>query len=255
MMYNMNKENEEKKRESHPVLIGVVLFFSALVFALGCKYTKRNNETDQHWDKMWDRERVDKEEMNTEEKTVVVIDPGHGGNDPGKVSSSGVLEKDINLQIALCLKEELINRGMSPIVLREIDTNLATEGATNKKVSDMKNRVAIINESSAVIFVSIHQNSYTDPSVRGPQVFYNSNSEDSEAFAELLQDKLNDINPENTRKIKGSEDYYILNKSSCPGVIIECGFLSCPEETALLTDAIYQQKIASAVADAIQETY
>ncbi len=255
MSYNIDKKDKEKKRESHPILIGVVLFFSIVVFAVGGKYTKKDNKTNQHSDNVSDSEMLDKEEVNTEEKNVVVIDPGHGGNDPGKVSSSGVLEKDVNLQIAICLKAELINRGMNPVILRETDTNLATEGATNKKVSDMKNRVSIINESDATVLISIHQNSYTDPSVRGPQVFYHSISKESEEFAELLQDKLNNINPEHARKTKGSEDYYILNKSICPGVIIECGFLSCPEETALLTDNVYQQKIASAIADAIEETY
>lgn len=186
---------------------------------------------------------------------LVVIDPGHGGNDPGKVSVDNILEKDLNLQISFKLKKELENRGIETIILREDDVNLATEGATNKKNSDMKKRVQIINESGADCFVSIHQNSFTDPSVRGPQVFYNDQSNDSENFALLLQDKLNSINPEYGREEKSGNEYYILNKTVCPGVMVECGFLSCPEETALLSSEEYQQKIASAIADAIEVTY
>ena len=186
---------------------------------------------------------------------LVVIDPGHGGNDPGKVSRDGILEKDVNLQISLCLQQELEARGVEALLLRTTDDNLATAGATNKKNSDMKNRVAKINDCNPDFLISIHQNSFTDPKVRGPQVFYHGSSEASEDFALKLQEMLNAINPQYAREAKEGNDYYLLNKSICPGVIIECGFLSCPEETALLTSQQYQQKIASAIADAILDVH
>lgn len=254
----MSKNNREKHRESHSVSKGVILFLvvmllamvSVMIFVRGFRETEKVGK-DFSEDVKWNNAKG-KEKLS---RATVVIDPGHGGNDPGKVSSDGVLEKDVNLQISSCLKAELEARGYKTVMLRETDANLATEGATNKKNSDMKNRVAIINDSKADILVSIHQNSYSDPTVRGPQVFYDEESKEGEEFAKLLQEGLNVINPENTRKCKSSEDYYILEKSVCTGVIVECGFMSCPEETALLTSQDYQQKIASAIADAIEKAY
>ena len=203
-----------------------------------------------------DQEEISKQNNKaTEASMLVVIDPGHGGNDPGKVSRDGILEKDVNLQISLCLQQELEARGVEALLLRTTDDNLATAGATNKKNSDMKNRVAKINDCNPDFLISIHQNSFTDPKVRGPQVFYHGSSEASEDFALKLQEMLNAINPQYAREAKEGNDYYLLNKSICPGVIIECGFLSCPEETALLTSQQYQQKIASAIADAILDVH
>lgn len=187
-------------------------------------------------------------------RLVVVVDAGHGGNDPGKVSRDGVREKDINLQIAYCLKAQLQARGVTVIMTRSEDGCLATNGATNKKVSDMHNRVSLINDSQADFLISIHQNSYTDASVSGPQVFYHGQSEQSGELAKKVQDYLiEEISPSKIREIKAENSYYILKNSTCPGVIVECGFLSCPEECAKLQDAEYQQKIACAIARAVCE--
>ena len=170
--------------------------------------------------------------LKKENKLVVVIDPGHGGNDPVKGSKDGVLEKDINLEIALLLKEELEKMGATVIMTRETDICLAAEGATNKKSSDMKKRVEIINEINPTCMISIHQNSFSDQSVSGAQVFYNGESDDSKALAQAIQSEfIQSVDSENNRKIKEGNDYYILRKTICPGVIIECGFLSCPAET------------------------
>ncbi len=254
----MNEKNKKNKRESRSFRKGVILFFvvmilamvSVMIFVRGSKETEKTGKNISE-DIICGNEKGQVKQSNT----TVVIDPGHGGNDPGKVSSDGVLEKDVNLQIAFCLKAELEERGYNTVMLRETDTNLAIEGATNKKMSDMKNRVSIINDSDADILISVHQNSYSDPSVRGPQVFYDEASKEGEEFALILQEGLNSIVPEYSRKCKSSQDYYILEKSVCTGVIVECGFMSCPEETALLTSVDYQQKIASAIADAIEKTY
>lgn len=195
-------------------------------------------------------------EKNNIGKIVVVIDAGHGENDPGKVGITGVLEKDINLSIALKLKTNLENRGIQVILTRKTDENLATEGAVNKKTSDMKNRVGIINSAEAICFISVHQNSYTDPGVKGAQVFYYGGSEESRMLAENIQESLiKNVDTDNHRKCKEGNDYYILKKTAIPGVIVECGFLSCPEEESRLTDENYQEKIAEAIAVAIEDTY
>lgn len=192
----------------------------------------------------------------TNDEVVVVVDAGHGGNDPGKVSSSGIYEKDINLSIAIKVKKELEKKGMKVVLTRDQDTNLATPGATNKKTSDMKNRVELINGAKADCMISIHQNSYTDPGVKGAQVFYFGSSKQSKELAEALQANIvSYVDEDNTRSAKEGNDYYILRKSVCTGVIIECGFLSCPEETAKLIDDKYQDKLAVAIAKTIAEYY
>ena len=118
---------------------------------------------------------------------TVVIDVGHGGNDPGKIGVDNVKEKDVNLQIARCLKAQLQARGVKVILTREGDVCLATDGATNKKVSDMHNRVSLINASGADYMIRIHQNSYPEAEISGPQVFYYGSSEMSKELAEAIQ--------------------------------------------------------------------
>ncbi len=249
----MKNNNDNNKRELHPLKMCAVLFLcvlgAAIVFGDWWKKPEHNCRVENN------KATDDSPHIAAEASVLVVIDPGHGGNDPGKVSRDGILEKDVNLQISLCLQQELEARGVEALLLRTTDDNLATAGATNKKNSDMKNRVAKINDCNPDFLISIHQNSFTDPKVRGPQVFYHGSSEASEDFALRLQEMLNAINPQYAREAKEGNDYYLLNKSICPGVIIECGFLSCPEETALLTSQQYQQKIASAIADAILDVH
>ena len=195
-------------------------------------------------------------EENEDDEFVVVVDAGHGGNDPGKVSQDGILEKDVNLAIAIKLKSALEQRGIKVILTRDSDTNLAIEGATNKKSSDMTKRMEIVNDSNADLLISIHQNSYPDSSVKGAQVFYYGGSKDGEAVAKTIQDAIKEsVDTSNSRSAKASNDYYILRKSVCPAVIIECGFLSNPEETARLVDESYQEKLASGIADAVEKLY
>ena len=185
-------------------------------------------------------------------KPVVVIDAGHGGNDPGKIGVDNIKEKDVNLQIALCLKAQLQVRGVKVILTRNTDVCLATEGAVNKKVSDMHNRVSLINASGADYMISIHQNSYPEAEISGPQVFYYGASEKSKELAETIQARLiADLQPPKEREIKTGNDLYILKNSRCPGVIVECGFLSNPAECEKLRTAEYQQRVAGAIARAV----
>lgn len=190
--------------------------------------------------------------VNTLKKnTVIVIDVGHGGNDPGKVSIDGIKEKDINLQIAKYLKDYLIAENYTVYLTRETDTSLSNPNVSNKKTSDLNNRIQFTKEKNANYLVSIHQNSYSEASSHGAQTFYYTNSEEGESFAKSIQDALLSFDTSNKRTQKASSSYFILKKSSIPAVIVECGFLSNPEETSKLTDSTYQMEIAKAIADGI----
>ncbi len=189
------------------------------------------------------------------EQITVVVDAGHGGNDPGKVGVNGTLEKDINLSIALKLKDELEKKGIKVILTRDSDTSLAIEGATNKKTSDMNKRMELINGSRADLLVSIHQNSFTDPSVKGAQTFYYKGSGESEEIAVTVQAELvKALDNNNKRKAKTGNDYFMLRKSTCPAIIVECGFLSNSDEEAKLVTDEYQQAVAEAIAEGVYKS-
>ncbi len=183
---------------------------------------------------------------------IVWIDPGHGGADPGKVGVGDVLEKDINLQMAMKLKDELEMRDIEVMMTRTEDKDLAEEGAGSRKVSDLNNRCKMMNESDATLTICVHQNSFTDSGVKGAQVFYCSGSEDGKKVAQLIQDTIKgNVDPENNREIKENDSYYMLKNTGIPVVIVECGFLSNPEETALLVDEEYQHRMAEAIAEGV----
>ncbi len=176
-----------------------------------------------------------------------MIDVGHGGNDPGKVSTDGIQEKDVNLEIAKYLKDYLIAQDYTVYLTRETDCGLYDDGASNKKTSDLKNRILFFQEKNAALMVSIHQNSYSDTIQHGAQTFYYSTSEPGKFLAETIQSSLLKLDDTNTRTAKSSDSYYLLKNASMPAVIVECGFLSNPEETAKLTDPNYQKKLAYAI--------
>lgn len=179
-----------------------------------------------------------------DKKPVIIIDPGHGGIDPGKVSTTGEEEKNINLEIAFYLKSYLQAQSYTVYMTRETDKGLYLESASNKKTSDLNNRIQFMKQYNADCFISIHQNSYPDPSVFGAQVFYKNGEIESERLATHIQDTLFHINPENHRSCKGSNDYFLLKNATIPAVIVECGFLSNSEEAGKLTDASYQKQLA-----------
>ncbi len=191
---------------------------------------------------------------DTKEGYVIVIDPGHGGSDPGKVGCNNILEKDINLAISNELKSCLEEQGIKVIMTRTDDAGLYSEEDSNKKAADMRERCRIIEENAADIVVSIHQNSYTDSSVAGAQVFYYKHSKSGAELAQIIQDSLkNNVNPDNNRLIKANDSYYMLIHTKCPTVIVECGFLSNPGEAEKLSEEDYQKQIAEAISDGIKE--
>lgn len=189
----------------------------------------------------------------TRETTVVVIDVGHGGFDPGKVSADNTLEKDINLAIALRLKAYLETQDCQVYLTREEDCDLCDETASNKKQSDMRNRVKYIEQCHPDLMISVHQNSFSSTKEHGAQTFYYQSSNNSQFLAQCVQQSLIEIaDPQNSRQAKSNQSYYILKNVSCPAVIVECGFLSNPTESALLNTDEYQDKIAYAVAMGIR---
>lgn len=221
----------------------VTLFFAAGVLLLGSMFLQR-------------AERVQAVYTMGSGKThpVVVIDAGHGGKDPGKVGVNEILEKDINLRISLRLKSLLEQNDVVVVMTREEDKDLASENASNRKNEDLRARANLVAETKPTVMVSIHQNSYPEAEVDGAQVFYYSGSETGRQLGNMVQNSLKaEINDGNHRVAKANKDYYLLKKSACPAVIVECGFLSNPQEAGLLATEEYQEKIAFAIHLGIME--
>ena len=175
--------------------------------------------------------------------TVIVLDAGHGGWDPGKTGTDGVNEKELNLAVTEKLAEYLEMGGAEVILTRSTDDAL---GSGKRK--DMAERKRIINESGGEILVSIHQNSFPSAKAKGAQVFYHKDSANGKILAECLQESLrNRVDGSNHRQAKENASYYILKTTEIPAVIVECGFLSNREEEKLLNDERYQEKLAWAI--------
>ena len=190
-----------------------------------------------------------------EEKTGILVDAGHGGIDPGMIGIGGLKEKGINLSIALKLKERLQQMGYQVYMTREKDEGLYDENATNKKVQDMQRRIELIAKYQPVLTVSIHQNSYPEEGVRGPQVFFYEHSTEGEKLAKQIQESMNaELSVDCPREAKGNTSYYLLKRSSGILNIVECGFLTNSQEAQALQTEAYQQKVADAVAHGI-DTY
>ena len=190
-----------------------------------------------------------------QEPYVVVLDAGHGGQDPGKVGVNNALEKELNLEIAQKLKEELSKEGIAVYMTREDDGGLYEETDANKKRADLAARLAIIQEKQPDLVVSIHQNSYSSQDIRGPQTFYYKSSEKGKELAERIQTALWEAFPDYKRKAKANGDYYLLLHTACPTVIVECGFLSNWDEAELLSSEEYQMEMARAIAEGIGEYF
>lgn len=190
--------------------------------------------------------------VKNSKKYKVLIDSGHGGIDPGKVGVNGAYEKDINLSISLFLMDILKDKGCEVIMTRDTDTGLYSESDSNKKAADLKKRVELMNSENPDAIVSIHQNSFTQESSKGAQVFYQASSAEGKKFADIMQQQLAlKLDETNKRVAKPDSDYYILKNSTGVAIIVECGFLSNSHEAQLLVTKEYQQKVAGAVAEGI----
>ena len=182
---------------------------------------------------------------------VIVIDSGHGGDDPGKIGINQAKEKDVNLKIAKKVKKRLKKEGWKVVMTREEDVMLGDAEKGNRKIHDMKARVELINKTMPAMAVSIHQNSYQEAEIHGAQVFYYSHSQDGKRMAETMQKALLMADEENTRQAKGNDTYYLLKRTEVPTIIVECGFLSNPQEAEKLTEDGYQKKLAQAITSGI----
>ena len=198
--------------------------------------------------------------MPVTDKTIV-LDAGHGGIDPGAMNKDKtVLEKDINLQITMKIKELIEASGGNVILTRDKDVSLYEEGnnkTTRQKYNEnLKNRKKIIENSQADMFISIHLNSFEDSKYYGAQTFYPAGKEDGKSLAQMIQTELKRVvDNTNNREIKPREDLYLIKDNQMASVLIECGFLSNENEAKLLVDEEYQEKIAWAIYVGIQKYF
>ena len=193
------------------------------------------------------------EEKFVYKRKCIIIDAGHGGVDGGATSCTGVLESQLNLQIALRLEDLLHLVGVDTAMIRREDVSVYTEGESiaAKKVSDLKERVRIVNSTNNAVLISIHQNTFSDPRYSGAQVFY-ATSEGSQKLARAMQQALvESLNPESNRKAKKGSSIYLLEKIKNTGVLVECGFLSNPEEEKKLRTDAYQLKLCAVIASVL----
>ena len=192
---------------------------------------------------------------------VIILDAGHGGIDPGKLSNDKLIqEKDVNLSITLKLRELLESSGAVVVLTREDDSSLYTEDGSKtirqKYNENLKNRKKIIQESNANMFVSIHSNAFTESKYYGAQTFYPKGKEDSYQLSKIIQNELKRVvDNTNNREMKATDDIYVLKDNEIPSVLIECGFLSNDKEAKLLNDEAYQEKIAWAIYVGIQKYF
>ncbi len=187
----------------------------------------------------------------------IIVDAGHGEPDGGAVGVSGVLEKDVNLAIAQKLAEVLEARGASVIMTRDSDNAIYDEDAKTireMKRSDMNNRRAIVKKSGADLFVSIHMNSFSDSNVHGLHVFYDKTHPEIEETAKKMQQHISEVTGADMHTVKtADEKLFLMKNPPVPSILVECGFLSNPEEEQKLISDEYQAKIAWAIASSLSD--
>ena len=190
------------------------------------------------------------EAIPLERRYVFVIDAGHGGEDGGAVSCSGVKESGINLDIALRLNDMLHLLGAETVMIRKADVSVYTSGNSigARKASDLRERVRIVNSMENSILISIHQNYFTQSQYSGAQMFYNDQAGAMELAKSLQDSFLSTINRGSNRQSKEVDGIYLLENIQRPGILVECGFLSNPQEEALLRTGEYQKKICCVIA-------
>ena len=187
------------------------------------------------------------------DRHTLIIDAGHGGEDGGATSCTGILESEYNLNIALRLDALMNLLGVQTKMVRTTDISVYTSGNTisQKKISDLKERVRLVNSTDKALLVSIHQNYFSQSQYSGAQVFYSENAISKE-FARNTQSLLiNSLNPGSNRAAKKASGIYLMQKVTCPAILVECGFISNPNETSLLGSSDYQKKLCCVLASAV----
>lgn len=235
-----------KLRRNYLVIFAVVLFLSILCSMLCFTFMANSSARE-----VMKQTVVDKK---------VIVDAGHGGEDGGAIGIDGTVEKNINLDIALKLRNILKFYGFDVIMTRTDDVMTCNDNLKTlreRKVSDIHNRFALIEENPDAVFVSIHQNKFSDTSQHGTQVFYSGYNEKSKKLAEYIQDSVkNNLQPQNSRVVKKSgSGIYLLYHAKTPAVLVECGFVSNSDEVKQLNNEEYRMKIALLIADGILKYY
>lgn len=185
-----------------------------------------------------------------EGRSCVIIDAGHGGVDGGATSCTGILESRFNLEVALKVNDLMHLLGLDTKMIRTEDISIYTEGESiaAKKMSDLKERTKIVNDTPNALLLSLHMNHFSDSQYHGPQVFY-APTQSSKEFAGAMQAALKtSLDPNSNRQIKNADGIYLMQHITQPGILIECGFLSNPEEEAKLRDPEYQKKLSCVIA-------
>ncbi len=191
----------------------------------------------------------------TDGPPTVVIDAGHGGEDGGASTKSGVMESELNLAVACKLEQLLALCGIQTRMIRTEDVSVATQGDTirERKRSDLARRIEIVEQTNAPILVSIHQNHFDRTEYAGLQVFYRDDTKSKELATQMQELFKNAVNSSNRRKCQKAESVYIMQKISCTAVLVECGFLSNPQEALLLQDDTYQTKLSCVIGSALAQ--
>lgn len=204
-----------------------------------------------HWGSM--AVTVISENIPVERNRRIIIDAGHGGVDGGATSCTGLLESAYNLDIALKLNDLFHLLGYDTVMIRTTDISVYTRGESiaQKKISDLKERVRIANETEGAILLSIHQNNFSDSRYSGAQIFYASTEGSSELARQMQSTMIRALNPGSNRQSKKSDGVYLMEHIVCPGILIECGFLSNVREEALLRSREYQQKLCCVIASTV----
>lgn len=195
------------------------------------------------------------EGQSVERKHCIIIDPGHGGVDGGATSCTGRLESAYNLEISLRLRDLFHLLGYQTKMTRTTDTSVYTKGDTiaQQKISDLKERVRICNETENALLLSIHQNNFSDSRYSGGQVFY-PGTQRSEQLAKTIQATLKStLNPLSRREAKQAKGIYLMEHIACVGVLIECGFLSNPEEEGKLSSPEYQKQLCCVIGSGVSK--
>lgn len=184
-------------------------------------------------------------------KYKVIIDAGHGGEDGGAEASDGTVEKDINLSIAKILRDMLLQGGFEVEMIRDEDVSVGDNSlktVRERKRSDLEKRVELYNSDENNIVLSIHQNNFSQNQYSGTQIFYSDNTESQELSEYIRQAIVGLMQPDNERQCKPADDsIYVLRNAKVPAIIIECGFLSNPQELEKLKDYEYQKELAFAI--------
>lgn len=186
-----------------------------------------------------------------EQSPVIVIDAGHGGEDGGAVAQDGIKESHLNLSIAQRVDDFLVFSGFETKMIRDSDVSVYDDSArsiSEKKVSDLHNRVRTVNETPGALLLSIHQNKFPESRYSGAQVFYAGTSGSKELAQRMQQTLITVADPTNHRQAKAADTVFLMNKIQCTGVMVECGFLSNADEKAKLQDPNYQKKLTLAMA-------